>query len=315
MKAKLIVVIMVIAILSNASYGAEKLQTREDYEKIIEQQQAEIETLEKTVSELKKQALDLRWEIHQLKYGTDSNEAEQPTDGEEENKKQQTIIKSQNKEIQQLTAYPVARVVDGDTIVINDGEEITVRLIGVDTPETVHPSKPVEYYGKEASNFTQNLLKGEKVYLVIDPQQGKTDRYGRTLAYVYRSPDGLFVNAEIIRQGYGHAYTGFPFKHMEDFQQLERDAKKTGKGLWGQMPEERASTAIEKAVPPVVAPVIKSQKKISSSDDDVTVYVTQTGKKYHRGSCSYLKKSKRPMKLQDAKAAGYTPCSKCGPPE
>ena len=109
----------------------------------------------------------------------------------------------------QLTALPVVRVVDGDTIIVGNG--IKVRLIGVDTPETVHPSKPVERYGKEASRFTDNLLKGEKVYLVSDPGGDKIDKYGRTLAHVYRAPDGLFVNAEIIRQGYGHAYTRFTF--------------------------------------------------------------------------------------------------------
>jgi micrococcal nuclease len=92
---------------------------------------------------------------------------------------------------------------------------VKARLIGVDTPETVHPSKPVEHYGREASLFLTNLLKGESVYAVYD--QERTDRYGRTLAYLFRAPDGLFVNAEIIRQGYGHAYTRFPFRHMELF--------------------------------------------------------------------------------------------------
>ncbi len=67
------------------------------------------------------------------------------------------------------TAYPVLKVVDGDTVKIDDeGKETTVRLIGVDTPETVHPSKPVEAFGKEASNFTKNLLLGESVYLRFD---------------------------------------------------------------------------------------------------------------------------------------------------
>jgi len=132
-----------------------------------------------------------------------------------------------------LTAYPVIRVVDGDTIVVSiKGKDVKVRLVGVDTPETVHPTKPVEHYGKEASRFTKNLLKGEKVYLVGEPLPGALDRYGRTLAYVYRAPDGLFVNAEIIRQGYGHAYTQIPSKYMEEFKQLEQFARKAEKGLW-----------------------------------------------------------------------------------
>lgn len=132
-----------------------------------------------------------------------------------------------------ITAYPVVRIVDGDTIIVNDkGTNIRVRLIGIDTPETVHPAKSVEYYGKEASLFTKNLLRGEKVYLVSGSEQNKTDRYGRTLAYIYRFPDGLFVNAEIVRQGYGFVYTQFPFRYMEEFKQLEQFAKNAEKGLW-----------------------------------------------------------------------------------
>ena len=137
-----------------------------------------------------------------------------------------------------LTVCPVVRVVDGDTIVVSDkGKDVKVRLVGVDTPETVHPTKPVEHYGKEASRFTTNLLKGEKVYLVGEPLPGALDRYGRTLAYVYRVPDGLFVNAEIIRQGYRHAYTQTHSKYMEEFKQLEQFARKAEKGLWVKVEE------------------------------------------------------------------------------
>jgi len=130
--------------------------------------------------------------------------------------------------------YPISYVVDGDTVALlsKDGVLVKARLIGVDTPETVHPSKPVEHYGREASLFLTNLLKGESVYVVYD--QERTDRYGRTLAYLFRAPDGLFVNAEIIRQGYGHAYTRFPFRHMELFKDYERLAQESGKGLWAQ---------------------------------------------------------------------------------
>jgi micrococcal nuclease len=81
------------------------------------------------------------------------------------------------------TAFKVLRIIDGDTVVIEqNGAPVKVRLIGVDTPETVHPNRPVEAYGREASRFTTNLLKGEAVYLEHDHQ--KTDRYGRTLAYL-----------------------------------------------------------------------------------------------------------------------------------
>lgn len=77
------------------------------------------------------------------------------------------------------------------------------------------------------------------MYLVKDTQQGATDRYGRTLAYVYRAPDGLFVNAEIIRQGYGYAYTRYPFKYLEEFREVQKFAEKAGKGLWGEKVKEK----------------------------------------------------------------------------
>ena len=194
-------------------------------------------------------------------------------------------------------AVLVTRIVDGDTIVVRDdqGDSVKVRLIGVDTPETVHPNKSVQRYGKEASRFTKNLLKGEKVYLIPDAQQGATDRYGRTLAHVYRFPDGLFVNAEIIRQGYGHAYTKYPFKYMIEFKQLEKFAREAEKGLW--------------------SPVEKAQEIYAKpAGKDITVYITRTGRKYHRGSCSYLRRSRIPMKLSKAKGR-YGPCSRCKPPK
>ena len=121
----------------------------------------------------------------------------------------------------------VSRVIDGDTIML-DGRE-RVRLIGVDTPETVDPRKPVQYFGKEASAFTRRTVEGWRVRL--EHGWEKRDRYGRTLAYVFRA-DGLFLNAELVRQGYGHAMTRFPHPHMEEFRALERDARERGRGLW-----------------------------------------------------------------------------------
>ena len=124
-------------------------------------------------------------------------------------------------------AQMVERVVDGDTIVVRGVGR--VRLIGVDTPETVSPGRPVEFFGREASAFTKRLLEGRRVRLEYDRE--RTDRYGRTLAYVHLT-DGTFANAEIIRRGYGHAYTRFPFRHLDRFRQLEREARSAGRGLW-----------------------------------------------------------------------------------
>lgn len=197
------------------------------------------------------------------------------------------------------TAYPVLSVIDGDTVNITyKGKKRSVRLIGVDTPETVHPSKPIEPYGKEAAAFLKNLLKEESVYLRFDRE--KIDRYNRLLAYLYRAPDGLFVNLEIIRQGYGRAYTEYPFKLMALFQHYGTRAQKTGKGLYG----VEATSTIGKAEATVETPSDSQQKT-------VTVYVTQTGSKYHNAGCTYLRGSKIPISLGAAKAR-YSPCSRCG---
>ena len=124
----------------------------------------------------------------------------------------------------------VKRVIDGDTIVVEiDGKHEKIRLIGVDTPETKHPQKPVQYFGKEAHLFTKRMVEGKEVRLEFDWQ--KRDKYGRLLAYVYL-PDGTFLNAEIIKQGYGFAYTRFPFKYLDEFRQYEREARENKRGLW-----------------------------------------------------------------------------------
>ena len=125
----------------------------------------------------------------------------------------------------------VTRVVDGDTIIL-DGKE-RVRLIGVDTPETVHFRQPIQYFGKEALAFTRQMVEGKKIKLEYD--QTLRDRYGRTLAYIYLK-DGIHLNAEILKQGYGHAYTRFPFRYLEEFRQLEREAREEGRGLWSEGP-------------------------------------------------------------------------------
>ncbi len=121
----------------------------------------------------------------------------------------------------------VVRVVDGDTLLLDRRER--VRLIGVDTPETVDPRRPVQRFGKEASAFTKRMVEGKKVRLEYD--QDRKDRYGRTLAFVYLE-DGTFLNAEIVKQGYGFAYTQFPFKYLEEFRGYEREAREAQRGLW-----------------------------------------------------------------------------------
>lgn len=129
--------------------------------------------------------------------------------------------------------YEVVRFSDGDTIVINmNGRTETVRMIGVDTPETHHPDLPVQCYGPAASAYTKNLIGNQKVRLEADPTNQNRDRYDRLLRYVYL-PDGRLVQAEIIKSGHGFAYTSFPFTKKEEFIKLEEQAKSESRGLWG----------------------------------------------------------------------------------
>jgi competence protein ComEC len=116
-------------------------------------------------------------------------------------------------------------------------------------------------------------------------------------------PDGKLLNAEIIAQGYGHAYTRFPFARMEELLALERQARDGNRGLWGRSGEPTVAAA--GAVAPASTP--------SAADGSETVYVTRTGTKYHRAGCRYLSKSAIPTTLKDA-AARYGPCSVCLPP-
>jgi len=126
----------------------------------------------------------------------------------------------------------VTRVVDGDTLILSPNDR--VRLIGVDTPETVHPQKTVECYGKEAKEFTRSTVVGQNIRLVLDDANAARrhkDRYGRTLGYVYLQ-DGVMLNAELLRRGFAHAYTRFPFRYLVEFRRLEQEARGRGVGLW-----------------------------------------------------------------------------------
>jgi len=129
----------------------------------------------------------------------------------------------------------VSTVFDGDTIVVDlSGREVTIRLIGVDTPETGRPDTPVQFYGPEASDFTRRTLLGKQVRLEFEAPGrpgGATDKYGRSLAYVITA-DGTNINLELVRLGYGRVYAKYPFRYQRAFEKAERAARKAGLGMW-----------------------------------------------------------------------------------
>lgn len=190
------------------------------------------------------------------------------------------------------THHPVVRVVDGDTFIAKmDGEDIRVRLVGVDTPETVHPNKDIEYFGKEASDFLKELLEGEAVYFTYDQNNASTehkDRYGRLLAYAFRAKDALFVNAEIIKQGYGFAYLKYPCELAEEFLTYQQRAREEGLGLW-------------------------AEREDDIEDEADAVWVNVGSKKYHLKSCRYISEKSLEISRSEAIAQGMEACKVCKP--
>lgn len=137
--------------------------------------------------------------------------------------------------IKEETPYEIVDIFDGDTFVVDvEGHEVTVRLIGIDTPEVVDPRKPVQCYGPEASAKAKELLTGARVYLEKEKTKGDYDIYGRVLAYAYLS-DKKFYNQYMIEEGYAKEYTfnKEKYKYQTEFKEAQKGAQEKKRGLWG----------------------------------------------------------------------------------
>ncbi len=135
--------------------------------------------------------------------------------------------------------YHVTKVLDGDTLIANISKhEVTLRMLGIDTPEVVDPRKPVQCYGREASTRAKELLSGKDIYIEKDQIKeaigGDYDKYGRVLAYIYLS-DGSLYNKIMIENGFAREYTfnKEKYKYQKEFKALQTKAKKEKVGLWG----------------------------------------------------------------------------------
>jgi micrococcal nuclease len=172
----------------------------------------------------------------------------------------------------------VKRVVDGDTFEIESGEK--VRMIGVDTPESVKPNHPVEPYGKEASNYSKQLLSGQTVTLKFDVEP--RDRYGRLLAYVYMA-DGTFVNEKLVRDGYARIMTIPPNVAYADlFLKAERDAREHNRGLWGLKDSQTQSKGDKEAKEKSEAKRAKSTQETPPPGKPIKGNINAKGEKiYH----------------------------------
>jgi len=181
---------------------------------------------------------DITDNIHPTSAQNRTINKSQTTDRESSVSDTQVIIDEEeitNKTLDETKAsyYQVTKVIDGDTIDVSiDGTISRVRLIGIDTPETVDPRKSVECFGKEASDQMKYLLGGKNVRLEYDATQDDKDKYGRLLRYVFRD-DGMFVNQWMIENGFANEYTyNIPYQYQKEFKQAERLARENQRGLW-----------------------------------------------------------------------------------
>lgn len=177
----------------------------------------------------------------------------------------------------QYNYYSVTEVVDGDTVKVNiNGTIETLRLIGLDTPETVDPRKPVQCFGKEASNKGKELLAGKKVRLEKDATQGDKDKYGRTLAYIY-TESGIFYNKYMIEQGYAHEYTyNTAYKYQAEFKQAQKTAEANKAGLWSPSTCNGVTTS---------SPTNTTQTSTAVITGSGKYYTSSIGSKYYPESC------------------------------
>lgn len=171
----------------------------------------------------------------------------------------------------QADLYKVTKVVDGDTIAVDiDGKTETLRLIGINTPETVDPRKPVECFGKEASDKAKAVLTGKSVRLESDSTQDERDKYGRLLCYVFLA-DGTSFNKMMISEGYAYEYTyNTPYKYQTEYKQAEKEAKEAQKGLWAAgLCDLPVNTAV---ITPVASLVPKSTSVSGKYDCSGNIY-------------------------------------------
>ncbi len=153
------------------------------------------------------------------------------------NKKNPSYLPSFDNTVEDVTMnnFKITKVVDGDTVEVTSGDEnYKVRLLGINTPESVDPRRPVECFGLEASNYAKENFLNKDVYLELDSTQSKYDKYGRLLAYVYLLDDQM-INRKLISDGYAYEYTyDNAYKYQKDFKELQRFAKAENRGLWNE---------------------------------------------------------------------------------
>ncbi|MFA6551794.1 MAG: thermonuclease family protein [Patescibacteria group bacterium] len=266
----LIVILLAVILIINKRTESEKPALSADRLKVTGDKRAEEETGIENKNTI--EATTTNGNIQYL-VSNISNESS----AENENYKENKVDKKQY--------YLVTKVVDGDTIDVLTGTTTErVRLIGINTPETVDPRKLVECFGKEASAKAHELLENKKVYLEVDETQDNRDKYKRLLRYAFRE-DGVFYNLEIIKQGYAYEYTyQIPYKYQMEFKAAQVYAKENKLGLWADnacaaVNGAKIATSTAGALPP-------------NSNCNIKGNINSKGEKiYHLPACAYYAKT------------------------
>lgn len=247
---------------------------------------------------------------------------------------------SMNERVTGFVEAKVTKHVDGDTVhvTLNSGEVLKVRMIGIDTPEIVHPSKPLEFYGKEASDFTKNTIYGKTVYLEKDVSD--TDKYGRALRYIWTEiPDeinkesvkNLMINGILVAKGYANASTYPPdVKYQDYFLEFQRESRGRNIGLWDPNKlnefEAKNNTTVVGSTNNTGSSSNQSSSTNSSvnqiQEDSKPVAAAYIGNArsavFHKASCSSVRQMAEHNKVKlssrnEAINKGYRPCKNCNP--
>ena len=204
------------------------------------------------------------------------------------------------------------RAISGDLILVElDGKRRKILLIGIEAPPASQPA------GQAARERLDQLLRGESLALRFDDDGEGPDRNGYLRAFVHRSPDGLFVNLELLRAGFATVPDSFEHEERQLFLDYAARAKALKKGMFADSPPKRSPQTPPAAPQPAVGlapPANGENADPADSSAETQVVITASGKKYHLPTCTFAKRASRTLSAADARKQGFAPCSKCKPP-
>ena len=217
----------------------------------------------------------------------------------------------------------VVRVLDGDTLLVRvDGTNYLYQLLASDTPEYIPSDRTPAPFSREARQFIEQKLLGEIVYIQYDPIANR-DKKKRRVVYLFRAPDMLFVNLELIRQGYAKYNPRGSTLYHDSFEYYSDRAQHLERGIWNpdfdsvswaNSPSDEPESVVHQTVDETSSTTNSTDPKKPAADpgDPDVVYITKSGKSYHKKGCPHLTNTQHPTRLEDVKDT-HAPCKTCKP--